>query len=39
MKCCYCGEDLDGGYIEAIPAWDHQILWREDADARYCSAE
>jgi hypothetical protein len=39
MKCCYCGGHLGGGYIEAIPAWDHQILWREDADARYCSTE
>jgi hypothetical protein len=39
MKCCYCGADLDGGYIEAIPAWDHQIIWREEADARYCSGE
>jgi hypothetical protein len=39
MKCCYCSKDLHGGYIEAIPAWDNQILWREDADARYCSAE
>jgi hypothetical protein len=39
MKCCYCGNNLDGGHIEGIPAWDHQILWREDADARYCSAE
>lgn len=39
MKCCYCGEDLGGGYIEGIPAWDHEILSREDADARYCSAE
>jgi hypothetical protein len=40
MKCCYCPNDLDGGYIEAIPAWDHQILWREEeADTRYCSAE
>lgn len=39
MKCCYCPNDLDGGYIEAIPAWDHQILWREEAETRYCSAE
>jgi hypothetical protein len=33
------GGDLDGGYIEGIPAGDHQILWREDAETRYCSAD
>lgn len=39
MKCCYCPNDLDGGYIEGIPARDYEIPSREDADARYCSAE